>query len=148
MSDCLFTVFFLSLDIVFSTAHSAKGLEFHTVEIEDDFLEEAHSDPEPGDFLPGKIVQATRYFKSKKLFSLLTERCAVDERNLLYVAVTRATHYVIMSTAVMEVLQLAREYPVLHCMPSSVAKSSDSVSILSPDLGFESGHTAIHLATV
>ena len=46
----------------------------------------------------------------------------------------------------MEVLQLAREYPVLHCMPSSVAKSSDSVSILSPDLGFESGRTANHLA--
>ena len=44
----------LSLDIVFSTAHSAKGLEFHTVEIDEDFIEEAHSDPEPGDFLPGK----------------------------------------------------------------------------------------------
>ena len=28
----------------------------------------------------------------------------------------------------MEVLVLAKEYPVLHCMPSSVAKSSDTVS--------------------
>ena len=64
----------------------------------------------------------------------------------LYVTVSRATHYVVMSTAVMEVLQLAREYPVQHCMPSSVAKSSDRVSILSPDLGFESGRTANHLA--
>ena len=36
----------------------------------------------------------------------------------------------------MEVLQLAREYPVLHCMPASVAKSSDSVSIPSPRFKF------------
>ena len=56
------------------------------------------------------------------------DRCAVDERNLLYVAITRATHYVILSPAAMEVLVLAKEYPVLHCMPSSVAKSSDTVS--------------------
>ena len=62
----------------------------------------------------------TSYFLSP------AERYAVGERNKLYVAVTRATHYVIMSTAVMEVLQLAREYPVLHCKPSSVAKSSDT----------------------
>ena len=60
--------------------------------------------------------------------SLLTETCAIDECNLLYIAVTRATHYVILSAAAVDVLQLAREYPVLHCMPSHVAKSSDSVS--------------------
>ena len=60
--------------------------------------------------------------------SLLTDRCAIDERNLLYVAITRATHYVILSAAAVDVLLLAREYPVLHCVPSHVAKSSDSVS--------------------
>ena len=59
-----------------------------------------------------------------------------------------------MSTAAVNVLMLAREYPVLHCMPSSVAKSSDTVSIpkhsslfaTSPNLKFESGRTANHLA--
>ena len=74
------------------------------------------------------LLQITSYGSYFLPPSLLTVRCPVDERNLLYVAVTRATHYVILSAAAVDVLCLAKEYPVLHCMPSSVAKSSDTVS--------------------
>ena len=62
------------------------------------------------------------------LFSSSAEQCEVDERNLLYVAVTRATHYVILNNSAVDVLQKGREYPILHCMPSHVARSDDTVS--------------------
>ena len=51
------TVCALSLATVFSTAHSAKGLEFHTVKIDNDFLEGSHSGTD--DFTPSKNLQSS-----------------------------------------------------------------------------------------
>ena len=44
----------LSLDIVFTTAHSAKGLEFHTVKVANDYISEAYSGPVQNEFRPSK----------------------------------------------------------------------------------------------
>ncbi|PVD25065.1 hypothetical protein C0Q70_15563 [Pomacea canaliculata] len=63
-------------DVVLSTVHKAKGLEFSTVKITDDFIE-SRAD-----------VEWT---------SIPSLRLPIEEVNLLYVAVTRAKHALMMS---------------------------------------------------
>ena len=71
-------------DIVFSTAHKAKGLEFDTVRLADDFNIETLSNSQP------------------------TPVCySTDERNLMYVAVTRAKKRLILNDALLMMMQCA-----------------------------------------
>ena len=69
-------------DILFSTAHKAKGLEFSTVRVLDDFLRASIHGPGVGD-LPE------------------------DEYNLLYVAATRAIKRLRMSRTLFDTLKKA-----------------------------------------
>ena len=60
-------------DYVFTTTHKAKGLEWKTVVLLDDFLSIPNQDPDDCEY------------KLKDL-----ERLPDDEKNLIYVALTRA----------------------------------------------------------
>ncbi|XP_041348939.1 F-box DNA helicase 1-like [Gigantopelta aegis] len=82
-------------DVVFSTAHKSKGLEFSTVRITDDYIASPVHD--------------------LSLSQILTQ-IPVDETNLLYVAVTRAKRSLQLSPMLMRVLANNGEkfvYPVL-----------------------------------
>ncbi|XP_067683797.1 F-box DNA helicase 1-like isoform X2 [Haliotis asinina] len=85
-------------DIIFSTAHKAKGLEFSTVQVTDDF------------------ITASSQGARMDLRSLRNPACIpADEANLLYVAVTRAKNALVMSPMLVKVLQNNGEkfeYPV------------------------------------
>ncbi|KAK7101829.1 hypothetical protein V1264_020153 [Littorina saxatilis] len=72
-----------SADVVFSTVHKAKGLEFSTVKITDDFID-LHD-----------ILRVT---------SIEKHMMQGEEANLLYVAVTRAKRALIMSKTVRTLL--------------------------------------------
>ncbi|XP_070582308.1 F-box DNA helicase 1-like [Ptychodera flava] len=67
-------------NVVLTTAHKAKGLEFDTVKLTDDFLNSRESSPNTGDLLE-------------------------DELNLLYVAMTRAKKRLWMKPALLKTLQ-------------------------------------------
>ena len=55
-----------TVDIVLTTAHKAKGLEFDTVKLSDDFLQGL-----------------------ERVDTMALRGCEEDEKNLLYVAVSR-----------------------------------------------------------
>lgn len=59
-------------DYIFSTVHKAKGMEYDSVDLADDFISEA------------RIEQILKEEKSPKIFNMIRE-----ELNILYVAVTR-----------------------------------------------------------
>ncbi|KAK3101454.1 hypothetical protein FSP39_003705 [Pinctada imbricata] len=88
-------------DVLFSTAHKAKGLEFSTVRLTDDFNVELILKQNAGIPIPvldGQMDQVS------------------DEGNLLYVAVTRAKHALQMTETLLTVLRENGErfeYPVL-----------------------------------
>ncbi|KAL3851875.1 hypothetical protein ACJMK2_015575 [Sinanodonta woodiana] len=91
-------------DIIFSTAHKAKGLEFSTVRLGDDFS-------------LGQHAAAINIDGMVQLPLMVTLRDPnSDESNLLYVAVTRAKHALQMTPTLVKVLALAGErfdFPVL-----------------------------------
>ncbi|CAG2256050.1 FBXO18 [Mytilus edulis] len=85
-------------DFILSTAHKAKGLEFSTVRVTDDYgvnpilqMLFRHV-PEIAQAMPANAREIN-----------------MDEGNLLYVAVTRAKHAVQMSSTVKTILQLCGE---------------------------------------
>lgn len=91
-------------DVVLSTAHKSKGLEFSTVHLTDDFVT----------YIQMQELEQTFHGTPLRLPS-------EDESNLLYVAVTRAKNALIMSPTLAKLIQRAGcafEYPVL----SSVLK--------------------------
>lgn len=73
---------FSPADIVFTTAHKAKGLEFDTVKLSEDFLQ----------------IQG--------LNRSSVARCPEDEKNLLYVAVSRAKKALIMNPTLILLLRI------------------------------------------
>ncbi|KAM6292991.1 F-box DNA helicase 1-like [Porphyrio hochstetteri] len=79
-------------DYRIGTVHQAKGLEFDTVLIADDFVQ-------------GSRVQGDQQRRS--IFSM--ESCSEDEWNLLYVAVTRAKKCLLMSKTLEKILASAGE---------------------------------------
>jgi F-box protein 18 (helicase) len=87
-------------DIVFSTAHKSKGLEFDTVQLTDDYSvyenEEDHhswsdSDDDLGSLTPPRPPD-------------------LEEGNILYVAITRAKKSLILNNALTRVLRDAKEH--------------------------------------
>ncbi|KAL4227091.1 F-box DNA helicase 1 [Mactra antiquata] len=101
-------------DYVFSTAHKAKGLEFSTVRVTDDFLGDqtgnmlVRLDVPPYDVNHIQPLQGSSNTVS-------TGAKTDDEENLLYVAVTRAQNALQMSSTLMRVIRRAGEtfsYPV------------------------------------
>eukprot|EP00731_Ephydatia_muelleri_P002243 Em0001g2243a len=100
-------------DVVFSTAHKSKGLEFDTVRLCDDFLN-CLNDEDIEDALP-------------------LDKISQDELNLLYVAVTRAKKQLIMSPTLVRLLRRAKEcflYPT--GVPTLRAEVNSCVRCKSP----------------
>ncbi|XP_066038716.1 F-box DNA helicase 1, partial [Chamaea fasciata] len=79
-------------DFLIGTVHQAKGLEFDTVWVADDFVQ---IPPVTEDFLRRMNVEL--------------DRTPEDEWNLLYVAVTRAKKFLLMSKSLENLLALAGE---------------------------------------
>ncbi|KAK3581277.1 hypothetical protein CHS0354_033010 [Potamilus streckersoni] len=91
-------------DIIFSTAHKAKGLEFSTVRLGDDFSLGQHA----------AAINIDGMIQLPLMVTLRDPNS--DESNLLYVAVTRAKHALQMTPTLAKVLALAGErfdFPVL-----------------------------------
>ncbi|XP_063163983.1 F-box DNA helicase 1 [Candoia aspera] len=92
-----------SADYILGTVHKAKGLEFDTVKVAGDFVSILFAWP----YL-GRMPQAQ------------PEIIPEDERNLLYVAVTRAKWRLIMPRLLADLLKLAREHYVRFELTSEV----------------------------
>ncbi|XP_022801523.1 F-box DNA helicase 1-like [Stylophora pistillata] len=84
-------------DIVFSTAHKAKGLEFDTVRVTDDFL-------------PGTDIGVPLHDHGE------------DERNLVYVAVTRAKKSLQLNTTILNILGCRKEHFVRVVSPKELSQ--------------------------
>uniref|UniRef100_A0A452IQQ3 F-box DNA helicase 1 n=1 Tax=Gopherus agassizii TaxID=38772 RepID=A0A452IQQ3_9SAUR len=80
-------------DYVIGTVYKAKGLEFDTVLIADDFMK----------------VSCARH-NLQRLPRFIPDMSAEDEWNLLYVAVTRAKKHLLMTKSLEYLLTLAGEY--------------------------------------
>ncbi|XP_077196476.1 F-box DNA helicase 1 isoform X2 [Paroedura picta] len=92
-------------DFILGTVHKAKGLEFDTVQVADDFGAIPLERHNLG-MLPGFHV----------------DRIPADEWNLLYVAVTRAKRRLIMPQCLRHLLTLAGEYYLRPELTSNVCK--------------------------
>ncbi|XP_066030353.1 F-box DNA helicase 1 isoform X2 [Pocillopora verrucosa] len=84
-------------DIVFSTAHKAKGLEFDTVRVTDDFL-------------PGTEMGVPLYEYGE------------DERNLVYVAVSRAKKCLQLNSTILNILGYRKEHFVKVVSPKELSQ--------------------------
>lgn len=93
-------------DYIVGTVHKAKGLEFDTVHILDDFVK----------------VPCARH-NLGQLPHFRVESFSEDEWNLLYVAVTRAKKRLIMTKSLENILTLAGEYFLQVELTSNVLKT-------------------------
>ncbi|XP_067173674.1 F-box DNA helicase 1 isoform X1 [Apteryx mantelli] len=98
-------------DYLIGTVHQAKGLEFDTVLLADDFV---------------KVPCASGDQQRTTRFSV--DMYPEDEWNLLYVAVTRAKKCLLMSKSLEHVLALAREYFLRVELMSEAAKEGTAVT--------------------
>ncbi|XP_034433556.1 F-box DNA helicase 1 [Hippoglossus hippoglossus] len=99
---------FRKADFIVGTVHKAKGLEFDTVMISDDFAKIPSS---------GYILRHDRNFSFTKIPD--------DEWNLLYVAVTRAKMTLIITRSIYQILTVAGEYFLKSQMPNSLMKEGE-----------------------
>ncbi|KAF1372544.1 hypothetical protein PFLUV_G00266600 [Perca fluviatilis] len=95
-------------DFIIGTVHKAKGLEFETVMVTDDFA---------------KVPSSEHNLHHNPNFSFAD--IADDEWNLLYVAVTRAKTSLIVTKTVRRILTVAGEYFLKSEMPSTLMKVGD-----------------------
>ncbi|XP_034529352.1 F-box DNA helicase 1 [Notolabrus celidotus] len=95
-------------DFILGTVHKAKGLEFDTVMVTDDFT---------------KIPSSRHNLHFCNDFSF--DDSADDEWNLLYVAVTRARTSLIITNNIRRILTVAGEYFLKSDMPKSLMKAGD-----------------------
>nr|XP_033813910.1 F-box DNA helicase 1 isoform X2 [Geotrypetes seraphini] len=79
-------------DFILGTVHKAKGMEFETVHVSDDFVK----------------VPCARHNIQRLHFRV--DLYAEDEWNLLYVAVTRAKKHLMITKSIENILTLAGEY--------------------------------------
>ncbi|XP_036197964.1 F-box DNA helicase 1 isoform X1 [Myotis myotis] len=93
-------------EYILGTVHKAKGLEFDTVHVLDDFVK----------------VPCARH-NLAQLPHFRVESFSEDEWNLLYVAVTRAKKCLIMTKSLENILTLAGEYFLQTELTSSVLKT-------------------------
>ncbi|XP_019947758.2 F-box DNA helicase 1 isoform X1 [Paralichthys olivaceus] len=108
--DTCFEKDFHKADFIVGTVHKAKGLEFDTVMISDDFAKVPAS------------AHNLRYNHNFK-FSNIPD----DEWNLLYVAVTRAKTTLIITKSVYHILTVAGEYFFKSEMPNSLMKEGEAL---------------------
>ncbi|XP_068257590.1 F-box DNA helicase 1 isoform X2 [Nyctibius grandis] len=101
-------------DYLLGTVHKAKGLEFDTVQIADDFVKVPYLRDD--------------YQRSNFCVGLYPE----DEWNLLYVAVTRAKKYLLMSKSLEHLLALAGERFLRVELMSEAAKDGATVTCSVP----------------
>uniref|UniRef100_A0A8B9MDR6 F-box DNA helicase 1 n=1 Tax=Accipiter nisus TaxID=211598 RepID=A0A8B9MDR6_9AVES len=101
-------------DYLIGTVHQAKGLEFDTVLIADDFVQVPHlsGDHQRTNFSIGMYPE--------------------DEWNLLYVAVTRAKKYLLMSKSLENLLALAGERFLRVELMSEAAKDGAPIACSMP----------------
>ncbi|KAM6962054.1 F-box DNA helicase 1 [Tautogolabrus adspersus] len=100
--------YFNQADFILGTVHKAKGLEFDTVMVTDDF---------------SKIPCSRHNLHSYNDFSF--DKCPDDEWNLLYVAVTRAKTSLIITKNIRHILTVAGEYFLKSDMPASLMKDGN-----------------------
>ncbi|KAM4678642.1 F-box DNA helicase 1 [Discoglossus pictus] len=93
-----------SADYILGTVHKAKGMEFATVHVTDDFVK----------------VPCARHNLQRLQIPL--DMSVEDEWNLLYVAVTRAKKHLVITKSVENLLTLAGEYFLRPELTSSVLK--------------------------
>ncbi|XP_069485754.1 F-box DNA helicase 1 [Ambystoma mexicanum] len=79
-------------DYILGTVHKAKGMEFDTVQVTDDFVK----------------VTGPKHILDRSPFRI--DSVPEDEWNLLYVAVTRAKKHLIMTKSIENILTYAGEY--------------------------------------
>lgn len=91
-----------SADFIVGTVHKAKGLEFHTVIVNDDF---------------SKVPSSSHDLCHYRSFAF--SKIPADEWNLLYVAVTRAKTSLVITKNIKRILTVAGEYLLKSEMPSS-----------------------------
>ena len=91
-------------DYVFSTAHKSKGLEWKSVVLLDDFLE-----------IPGSLTNSTLEIEP-------------DEKNLLYVAMTRAKRYLVISKNSLNLLVSSGNFLESVILPSKNSSPEDAES--------------------
>ncbi|XP_074998265.1 F-box DNA helicase 1 isoform X2 [Calonectris borealis] len=101
-------------DYLIGTVHQAKGLEFDTVLVADDF------------------VEVTSLSGNEQRTNFNIGRYPEDEWNLLYVAVTRAKKHLLMSQSVKDLLALAGERFLRVELMSEAAKNGATVACSVP----------------
>ncbi|XP_075932332.1 F-box DNA helicase 1 [Anarhichas minor] len=99
---------FHKADFIVGTVHKAKGLEFDTVMVTDDFAKVPSS-------------KHNLHFNPDFSFSDIAD----DEWNLLYVAVTRAKTSLIITKSIRRILTVAGEYFLKSEMPGTLMKVGD-----------------------
>lgn len=99
---------YLRADFILGTVHKAKGMEFDTVMVTDDFV---------------RIPASRHNLRFHRSFSL--REVPTDEWNLIYVAVTRARSSLIVSESIRRLLTLDGEYFLRSAMPSTLTKTSE-----------------------
>ncbi|KAM8740706.1 F-box DNA helicase 1 isoform 2-T2 [Acanthopagrus schlegelii] len=101
---------FNQADFIVGTVHKAKGLEFDTVMVSDDFAK----------------VPSSRHrvsFNDNFSFSDVPD----DEWNLLYVAVTRAKTTLIITKTIRHILTMAGEYFLKSVMPNTLQSAGEPI---------------------
>ncbi len=110
----MFPILSLLVDVIFSTAHKSKGLEFDTVIVADDYT--ADFEIETGGFDSDDSASVRSSYHGEEhhlptvcLMCLAVSLTAVveveeDERNLIYVAMTRAKQKLVISPTILGVL--------------------------------------------
>ncbi|KFP81626.1 F-box only protein 18, partial [Acanthisitta chloris] len=102
-------------DYLIGTVHQAKGLEFDTVLVADDFV---------------KVPSLTAASQRRPVFAI--GMAPEDEWNLLYVAVTRAKRCLLMSKSLEHLLEMAGEYFLRVELLSEAAKDGASLACYVP----------------
>ncbi|XP_047229585.1 F-box DNA helicase 1 isoform X3 [Girardinichthys multiradiatus] len=103
-------------DFIVGTVHKAKGLEFDTVIISDDFTT-----------IPAASHNLCRF----QDFSI--SKVPDDEWNLLYVAVTRAMTSLVITKNILRLLTVAGEYFLKSQVPSSLVVGNNPVPCSIPE---------------
>ncbi|XP_005039073.2 PREDICTED: F-box DNA helicase 1 [Ficedula albicollis] len=100
-------------DFLMGTVHQAKGLEFDTVCVADDFVQ-----------IPSPVTGALL-----RRMNVALGRSAEDEWNLLYVAVTRAKRCLLLSRSLENLLTLAGERFLRVELLSEAGKDKDRAAV-------------------